>query len=66
MLYEQSDLYREKKLDRKRQQSEEDHENQNKIFTRDNTNRIVEKKKLEAFSRIFRLLDSDSDGTISA
>lgn len=36
------------------------------VFTRDNTNRIMERAKIKKFSDIFRVLDSDGDGTISA
>lgn len=36
------------------------------MFTCASTKKIVEKKKFEAFSRIFDWLDSDKDGHISA
>jgi len=32
------------------------------VFTRDQTNRIVEKMKIEKFNELFKNLDSDCDG----
>ena len=37
-----------------------------KVFTTNSTSKIIEKKKGEAFSKIFEWLDSDRDGEISA
>jgi len=37
----------------------------NTVFTNDQTNRIIEKKKAHAFGQIFAWLDSDGDGLIS-
>lgn len=36
------------------------------MFTQDNTNRIIEKAKIQKFADMFKQLDSDGDGIISA
>ena len=36
------------------------------VFTQDNTNRIIERTKILKFAEIFKQLDSNGDGTISA
>ena len=39
---------------------------QNTVFTKDTSNKIVEKVKVQKFSMLFNLLDPDSNGSISA
>ena len=36
------------------------------VFTRDQTNRIIERVKIHKFTDLFKLLDSDFDGQVSA
>lgn len=62
MLYEQVKTYQEKANNRKRAKEEEERSKSNMVFTKDHTNRIIERKKLTSFSYIFAQLDSDSDG----
>ena len=38
----------------------------NTVFTNPQTNKIVERLKLDSFSQIFRWLDSDADGFVSS
>ncbi|CDW91726.1 UNKNOWN [Stylonychia lemnae] len=65
-LYDQSKALRQK-IEDKKQRAIEERDNQAKtVFTRDHTNRIVEKMKLQKFSELFKQLDSDGDGQVSA
>lgn len=61
-LYEQSLLAREKQEMKKKALAEEKRIKENTVFTKDNTNRIIERIKLQRFSDIFKQLDSDNDG----
>lgn len=36
------------------------------MFTSNSTKKLIERRKRESFERIFKMLDSDSDGQISA
>jgi Ca2+-binding EF-hand superfamily protein len=38
----------------------------NTVFTSTSTKKLIERRKRESFERIFKMLDSDSDGQISS
>lgn len=65
-LYEHSKALRDKIEAKKRQALESKEQQAKTVFTREQTNRIVEKRKLQRFAEIFKQLDSDHDGQISA
>ncbi len=65
-LYSQKDKMDEKMNQKKRMALQEKQAKVNTVFTKDNSNRIVEKVKITKFSQLFKFLDSDQDGYISA
>lgn len=65
-LYANSKALKEK-IDAKKQQALADRDSKAKtVFTQDQTNRIVERLKIQRFSALFKQLDSDADGQVSA
>jgi hypothetical protein len=66
MLY-QHDREIKSKLDMKKKQIEDERKQKMEtIFTREQSNRIIERLKIQKFSELFKALDSDGDGQISA
>eukprot|EP00347_Sterkiella_histriomuscorum_P010260 403376977 len=65
-LYDQSKVQRDKIEEKKKQAEDKKQQQAKTVFTKDHTNRLVEKKKIQQFSELFRQLDSDGDGQISA
>lgn len=65
-MYYQSQHQKDKLEFKKQQINNEVNANANQVFTQDKTNRLIEKRKIEKFQQIFKLLDSDGDGYISA
>ncbi len=51
---------------KKKQIEDERKQKMETIFTREQSNRIIERLKIQKFSELFKALDSDGDGQISA
>lgn len=66
MLFEQSKALQEKQAKKKFDIEQEKLQKAHTVFTREQSNRLVERKKIQAFTQLFRILDSDGDSQISA
>ena len=66
MLYDYNKALKEKQ-ELKNKEAEEQRSNKTKtVYTRDQSNRIIERLKIQKFGEMFKQLDSDGDGQISA
>ena len=65
-LYKAAMVSNYKKATKQAEKEVKKHVEANQVFTCASTQKIMDKKKFEAFSQIFMWLDSDKDGHISA
>ena len=66
MLYDNNKAIKERQESKKRQQDEELKSKMKQVYTQDQSNRLIERKKIQRFGEIFKQLDSDGDEHISA
>ena len=65
-MYKDGQVSTFKKISRQVESETKKNAEANQVFTASSSQKIMEKKKFQAFSQIFTWLDSDKDGHISA
>ena len=66
MLYRAGQARSARKQSRKLEEDFKQAQMSNTVFTSGSTKKLMERKKKDSFAKIFRMLDSDQDGQISA